>query len=412
VPPTPIPSPSWLTLIVLSIFSRLRKALNRTPKNDAAEDYPPSYSVLIPAYNEQELISTALASCAIQTVKPERVIILDDESISDYHEIVSQMYPSAEIVRSERRRGKAYNISKYVHEIQSEYVLVLDADSHIEPEYMQLLLQKRPFDVAFGTIMPDDESGKVVYGRQRLIEYILGQSIWKRAFNLIGSSNITGCFALYRTNLLKTVGFPSKTVTEDLDLSWIVLEQNGKIVYVPEAVGYTREPRTFKEYSTQVKRWYKGFWQCVKVHGASKVGKNNSLTLSLNFVFIDQLLLAPIWLAFLVGSLLLGLSSIPAVAPFFKHLLSIPFFSWFTGAWYRWFPFAVSYILAVASISFDVAVITMLTLSSAKSHHRTRLAASALPFYFFLSWYNRFVFWISGLKTVLQPVSTREETIW
>ena len=412
MPPTPIPSPSWLTLIVLSIFSRLKKALGPKSENEVAEDRYPTYSVLIPAFNEQELISNALASCAKQTVKPERVIILDDDSVSDYHEIVAQAYPSAEIVRSSRRQGKAYNISKYVHEIQSDYVLALDADSHITPDYMQKLLEKHPFDVAFGTIMPDNESGKAVYGRQRLIEYILGQSIWKRAFNLIGSSNITGCFAAYKTNLLKTVGFPSKTVTEDLDLSWTVLEQNGKIVYVPEAVGYTREPRTFKEYSAQVKRWYKGFWQCVKAHGASRVGKNNSLTLSLNFIFLDQLLLAPIWLAFLVGSFLLGLSSIPAAAPFFTNLLSIGFFSWFTSAWYRWFPFAVSYVLAVASISFDVAVITMLTLSSAKGHHRTRLAASALPFYFFLSWYNRFVFWISGVRIAVQPLSTREETIW
>ncbi len=412
MPPTPIPSPSWLTLIILSIFSRLKKSLKSKTQNNLSDERPPSYSVLIPAYNEQELIGGALASCARQTVKPERVVILDDESISDYHAIVHQSYPSAEIIRSGRRQGKAYNISKYVQEINSDYVLVLDADSHIAPDYMEKLLEKRPFDVAFGTIMPDEESGKAVYGRQRLIEYILGQSIWKRAFNLIGSSNITGCFAVYKTSLLKTVGFPSKTVTEDLDLSWTVLEQNGKIVYVPEAVGYTREPRTFKEYSTQVNRWYKGFWQCVKTHGASKVGKNNSLTLSLNFVFLDQLLLAPIWLAFLVGSFLLGLSSIPILAPSFKHLLSIGFFSWFTNAWYRWFPFAVSYILAVASISFDVAVITLLTLSSAKIHHRTRLAASALPFYFFLSWYNRFVFWINGVKTSLRPLSTREETIW
>jgi cellulose synthase/poly-beta-1,6-N-acetylglucosamine synthase-like glycosyltransferase len=211
---------------------------------------------------------------------------------------------------------------------------------------------------------------------------------------------------------LKTVGFPSTTVTEDLDLSWTVLERHGKIVYAPEALGYTREPRTFREYSNQVKRWYKGFWQCVKTHGASNVGKNNSLTLSLNFVFLDQLLLAPIWLTFLIGSLLLGLSTIPLFAPGFHSLLTIGFFSWFTATWYRWYPFAVSYILAVASISFDVSVITFLTLTSARVNNKTKLAASALPFYFFLSWYNRFIFWMSGLKTSLTRRPSRKETIW
>jgi cellulose synthase/poly-beta-1,6-N-acetylglucosamine synthase-like glycosyltransferase len=412
MPPTPIPSPSWLTLIILSIFSRLKKSLLRTPHKSSNVSMP-SYSVLIPAYNEGELIPEALRSCANQTIKPERVIILDDLSTAtDYHAIISEVYPSAEIIRAEKRQGKAYNITKYVNVVSSDYVLVLDADSYISPDYVEKLLKKHPFDVAFGTIMPDEISGGAVYGRQRLIEYILGQSIWKRAFNLIGSSNITGCFAIYRTSLLKTIGFPSTTVTEDLDLSWTVLEQDGKIVYAPEALGYTREPRTFKEYSTQVKRWYKGFWQCVKTHGASNVGKNNSLTLSLNFVFLDQLLLAPIWLAFLIGSFLLGLSSIPVLAPSFRQLLSIGFFSWFTAAWYRWFPFAVSYILALASITFDVCVITFLTLSSARANRKTKLAMSALPFYFFLSWYNRFVFWMSGLKTAVTRMPTKKETIW
>lgn len=412
MPPTPIPSPSWITLILLSIFSRLKKSL-RNSSNNASDRSIPSYSVLIPAYNEGELIPDALRSCANQTIKPERVIILDDHSSStDYHSIISEVYPSAEIIRAEKRQGKAYNITKYVNVVSSDYVLVLDADSYISPDYVEKLLKKHPFDVAFGTIMPDEISGGAVYGRQRLIEYILGQSIWKRAFNLIGSSNITGCFAVYRTSLLKIVGFPSTTVTEDLDLSWTVLEDDGRIVYAPEALGYTREPRTFKEYSTQVKRWYKGFWQCVKTHGASRVGRNNSLTLSLNFVFLDQLLLAPIWLAFLIGSFLLGLSSIPVLAPSFRQLLSVGFFSWFTAAWYRWFPFAVSYVLALASITFDVSVITILTLSSARANRKTKLALAALPFYFFLSWYNRFVFWMSGLKTSLTRMPSKKETIW
>src|SRR5919109_746463 len=130
MPPTPIPSPSWLTLIILSIFSRLKKSLLRTPHKSSNVSMP-SYSVLIPAYNEGELIPEALRSCANQTIKPERVIILDDLSTAtDYHAIISEVYPSAEIIRAEKRQGKAYNITKYVNVVSSDYVLVLDADSY------------------------------------------------------------------------------------------------------------------------------------------------------------------------------------------------------------------------------------------------------------------------------------------
>jgi N-acetylglucosaminyltransferase len=410
LPLNPIPNPSWLTLIILSVVARLRKP---NPVGEAGEKNGalPSYSVLIPAHNEDKLIREALRSISSQSIRPERVIILDDESVCDYHPIVASVYPTAEIVRFEARRGKALNIAEQVKTVQSDFVLVLDADSYIEPDYVEKILGRAPFDVAFGTVMPDEESGKAVYGRQRLIEYVFGQAVWKRAFNLMGSPNITGCFALYRTEVLRQRGFPSRTVTEDLDLCWSILEKDGKILYVPEANGFTREPGTFQEYNSQVKRWYQGFWQCLKAHGARKIGDSNKLTLSLNFILLDQLILAPIWLAFLIGSLLLGISSIPGLTPLFGQVSSIGVISGFLASWHRWFPFAASVVLAVSSISFDIMITTALTFSWTRTRGRTREAAKAMPLFYIISWYNRIVFWLSGLKTILwSPVE--EGSIW
>src|SRR5258708_39098133 len=92
-------------------------------------------SVLIPAYNEEDLIGRALESCAMQTLKPESVIILDDNGSCDYRKIVSSVYPQAEIIRSYRRRGKALNIAENVERISSDYVLVLDADSFVDSDF-------------------------------------------------------------------------------------------------------------------------------------------------------------------------------------------------------------------------------------------------------------------------------------
>lgn len=410
MPLNPIPNPSWLTLIGLSIVARLRKP---KPVGSLGGNggIAPTYSVLVPAHNEDVVIGRALLSCAAQSKRPERVIILDDESTCDYRPIVQSSYPTAEIVRVEHRRGKALNVGAAAKGIQSDFILVLDADSHVAPDYMEKILSNSSFDVAFGTVMPDEESGKVIYGRQRLIEYIFGQVVWKRAFNLMGSPNITGCFAVYRTKILKDFGFPSRTVTEDLDLCWSILEKNGRILYIPEARGYTREPQSFQEYNAQVKRWYQGFWQCLKAHGPQKIGDSNKLTLSLNFILLDQLILAPIWLAFLLGSLLLGISAIPGLTPIFGQLSSIGILNAFLASWHRWFPFAANVILAVSSIIFDVIVTTALTFSWTRSQRRTRQAAKALPLFYVLSWYNRLVFWASGLKTVLWS-PTEEGTIW
>jgi cellulose synthase/poly-beta-1,6-N-acetylglucosamine synthase-like glycosyltransferase len=410
LPLNPIPNPSWLTLIVLSIVARIRGE-KREDREPSEKHELPSYSVLIPAHNEDSVIRQALSSCSAQTVKPERVVILDDASHCDYRSIVESTYPDAEIVRTETRRGKAFNVGMFSKELHSDFVLVLDADSYVEPDYVEKILSSAPFDVAFGTVMPDEESSKAIYGRQRLVEYTFGQVVWKRAFNLMGAPNITGCFAVYRTGLLRDLGFPARTETEDLDLCWTILEKNGKILYVPEARGFTKEPGSFPEYHAQVKRWYQGFWQCVKSHGAKGVGDSDKLTLSLNFILLDQLILAPIWLAFLLGSILLGVSHVPALTPYFHELASNGVFGGFLSAWHRWFPFAASPILAVSSMTFDVIVTSALTLSWTRAQGKTRQAAKALPLFYLISWYNRLVFWASGIKTILWHPTDRG-SIW
>src|SRR5207245_3575782 len=103
MPPVPLPNPSWLGLVCLSIMARFRKpkTSNRGSSNEANGRLP-TYSILIPAHDEKELIGEALESCAKQTVKPERVLILDDNSSCDYQKIVASIYPRAEIVRSNR----------------------------------------------------------------------------------------------------------------------------------------------------------------------------------------------------------------------------------------------------------------------------------------------------------------------
>lgn len=412
MPPIPVPNPSWLGLIILSLASRFRKAKSSKPVSlNEANGRMPTYSVLIPAYDEEDLIGRALESCAMQTVEPERVIILDDNGSCDYRKIVASAYPRAEIIRSDRRQGKALNIAKNVQKISSDYVLVLDADSFVDSNFMQKILGNAPFDVASGTVMPDSESTKTIYGRHRLVEYMYGQVVMKRAFNLMGSPNIAGCFAVYKTDILKTFGLPSRTVTEDLDLCWEVLEKKGKVLYVPEARGYTREPQSFDEYSHQVRRWYSGFWQCVKAHGAEGVGEDNRLALSLNFIFVDQLIIAPIWFAFLLGSILHGLSEIPNLLMTLQPILSNSVVSAIIGAWYRWFPFATNIPLFIVSITFDLLFTSTITLLWASKQGNSKQAALALPLFYLLSWYNRFVFWASALKTTLWKPAAKG-SIW
>src|SRR5207245_11399108 len=122
MPPIPMPNPSWLGLVFLSIMARFRKPkTSKRESSNEANGRLPTYSVLIPAHDEGDLIGEALKSCAKQTIKPQSVLILDDNSSCDYQKLAASIYPQAEIIRSNQRRRKAHNSTKNDQKHNSDY---------------------------------------------------------------------------------------------------------------------------------------------------------------------------------------------------------------------------------------------------------------------------------------------------
>jgi biofilm PGA synthesis N-glycosyltransferase PgaC len=360
----------------------------------------PGYTALLPARDEAETIGLALESVRNQSHPPSKVIILDDCSDDDYSDIVQRTCPTAEIRRSVPRRGKAANINAVLPEITDEYVLVLDADTYLERDYAKKLLSASNFDIVYGTLLPDLKR-RGIYTAARLVEYLYGHTVWKQATGLIGASHVTGCFTIYRTSILKELGgYPCRTVTEDTDLTWLICERGGKILYVPEAKGYTKEPSTFKQFSGQIKRWHTGFWQTLKVHG-QQVGESNRLTLLLDIVMLDTFFFAIVLLSFLLGSFLQFFLTFTLPSNLGTSIETVWILREIGGIWHRWFPFAINISLALLTILVDFGLIASIALVQAKRLGVIRRTLYGLPIFYVLSWYNRVVFWkafVSNLR--------------
>lgn len=393
-----LPNPTAVMFLFLAGLHALKRSFaKRTGFSNHVS--LPSYTALIAARNEGETIGLALESLRNQSHPPSKVIILDDCSDDDYVETVKTTYPTAKIRRSNPRRGKAASINAVLPEIKDEYVLVLDADTYIEPDYVSKLLRVQDFDFAYGTLLPD-LNRRGVYTDARLVEYLYGHTVWKQATGLIGASHVTGCFTLYRSSVLKEVGgYPCRTVTEDTDLTWLICERGGKILYVPEAKGYTKEPSSFRQYDHQIKRWHTGFWQTLKVHG-QKVGASNRLTLLLDIVMLDTFFFAMVLMAFLFGSILQFLMRFNWFKVLSFALEEIWILREIASIWHRWFPFAHNEGLALLTLLFDFAVISLVTLVQAKRLNVVKRALFGLPSFYVLSWYSRLVFWTAFLSNL------------
>jgi len=107
-----------------------------------------------------------------------------------------------------------------------------------------------------------------VWERGRYVEYLFAFTFYKRVQEAWGAPLIaSGCFSMYSTDALRAVGgWSTRTLAEDMDLTWTFYECGGKVRFIPEAVSYPIEPPDLHFLNKQLKRWSHGFVQNVRLH--------------------------------------------------------------------------------------------------------------------------------------------------
>jgi biofilm PGA synthesis N-glycosyltransferase PgaC len=119
---------------------------------------------------------------------------------------------------------------------------------------------------ACGTVIPRHVGS--LWERGRYIEYLFAFTFYKPVQDYYDRPLIaSGCFSAYRTAALRACGgWPARTLAEDMDLTWSFYEAGHGVRFVPEAVCYPIEPRTFDLLRRQLRRWSHGFVQNVQLH--------------------------------------------------------------------------------------------------------------------------------------------------
>jgi biofilm PGA synthesis N-glycosyltransferase PgaC len=109
---------------------------------------------------------------------------------------------------------------------------------------------------------------RTIWERGRYIEYLLAFTWYKPVQDYYEKPLISsGCFSMYRTRELQGVGgWSTRTMAEDMDLTWTFYQEGYRVRFIPSAVCYPIEPRTFTFMRKQLKRWSHGFIQNVRLH--------------------------------------------------------------------------------------------------------------------------------------------------
>ncbi len=304
-----------LVVGLLALAEKLRPAPADHP------DFRPPVSVLIPAYNEEEVIVETVSAALASEYPHLDVIVVNDGSADRTGELLEENFGRNPRVRilHQPNRGKPGALNRALGEAASPLVVTIDADTEIAPDAVSKLVRHFT-DARVGAV-----AGNVKVGnrsrwltRWQALEYITSQNLEKRAFDLLNCIIVVpGAVSAWRAQTIRDCGgFSSDTVAEDTDLTIAIRRAGWRILYDAEVLGYTDAPETAGALVRQRFRWTFGTLQSVWKH-RDTLGRTRYGTLgwvALPNVFLFQLLLpliSPVIDLLFLGSLLLwGLAQI------------------------------------------------------------------------------------------------------
>lgn len=230
-------------------------------------------TVLIPAYNEGKFVADTIRSVQSQSTPPAAIVVVDDCSSDDTGDVARACAlpgQSLTVVRPEKNCGsKATALNYGMNFIETEFVLVIDADTTLAPDAIERLMPGfASQDVACVCGMVIPRRVKTLWERGRYIEYLYAFTFYKPIQDYYGRPLIaSGCFSAFRTKVLWEVGgWQTRTVGEDMDLTWSIYVLGHKVRFALDAVCYPVEPHNFDFLNKQLKRWSHGFAQNVIFH--------------------------------------------------------------------------------------------------------------------------------------------------
>ncbi|MBX2998764.1 MAG: glycosyltransferase [Caldilineaceae bacterium] len=225
-------------------------------------------TVIVPAYNEAATIADTIRSLQMQTIPPRAILVVDDCSQDETGAIARDL--GVTVLRPPSNTGSKAGAQNFaLAQVQTEYTMAIDADTMLASNGIERLMgafSDVGVAAACGFVLP--RYVRSLWERGRYIEYMFAFNFYKQIQDYYQKPMIaSGCFSAYRTEVLKAHGgWQTRTLAEDMDLTWSFYTAGQKVRFIPEALAYPIEPYDFTFMRKQLRRWSHGFAQNLRLH--------------------------------------------------------------------------------------------------------------------------------------------------
>ena len=206
-------------------------------------------SIVIPNYNGKHFLEDCLKSLFVQDLKDQEVIVVDNGSVDGSLEYLDT-FPGVRVISLDKNYGFCHAVNVGIQVAQSDYVILLNNDTQVDPKFSSELLKaiqsdEKIFSCASKMIQFHDRSRIDDTGDYYCaLGWAFGRGKGRSAEGYNQPAKVfaaCGGAAIYRKKMLDSLGYFDErhfAYLEDIDIGYRAKIHGYKNVYAPKAIVY------------------------------------------------------------------------------------------------------------------------------------------------------------------------------
>jgi cellulose synthase/poly-beta-1,6-N-acetylglucosamine synthase-like glycosyltransferase len=231
------------------------------------ETSPYRIALIIFAQNESILIQSTVSAAKEMLRDQNALYVIADNCTDNTADLAREAGAEVFIRQQEFPHGKGAAISWFLQNYPERYenfsyLAVLDADSRINPDFLDRLEKSLGNNVVVGQcyLAPVDFENSPLSKLIALLE-IVEQTVFDRIRAELGwSVRLRGTGMVFRTQVLQEVAYRIDTEVEDIALSLLMAEKHLIVKQLFDVPVHDPKPQEMVAASRQRARWFRGQW--------------------------------------------------------------------------------------------------------------------------------------------------------
>ena len=223
-------------VLYLLVFVK-RLATKAKPLADITDDRLPEVTLMVCAYNEEDIIAEKMDNTRRLDYPSDRLhLVWVTDGSNDNTNVLLSAYPEVKVIYFPERRGKAAALKHGIKEIDTEIVMMTDANTMLNPEAVRevaRLMQDPKVGCVSGEkkVMARSNSDEAAQGEGLYWKY---ESTQKRLDSeLYSAMGAAGELCVIRRQLMTDI--PDDTLLDDFIISMEIVKKGYKIAYTSNA---------------------------------------------------------------------------------------------------------------------------------------------------------------------------------